>query len=253
MSRESVRVLHCSDFHLGASQEKAERILGAVIDTVRRARPCVCVLTGDIFDSNRVSTSIIDLAGNALRSVDIPVVILPGNHDCYDGSSVYRMAQFYALDDRVRVLGDPLGQLVSFPDLPAVLWGRPVVDHDPSFRPLEGLPSRMGDAWHIALGHGDVRGEVRRYTIPSSSPIDPEEIERSDWDYIALGHWDAPTDVSRGVTTAWYCGAPTGDHVGLIVTLGAGGVRVDQARHLHGGEETSTGNVGLGSKREGDA
>ena len=41
-----------------------------------------------------------------------------------------------------------------------------------------------------------------------SSPITPEEIERSGYHYIALGHVHIFSDVSQGSTRALYCGTP---------------------------------------------
>jgi DNA repair exonuclease SbcCD nuclease subunit len=46
--------------------------------------------------------------------------------------------------------------------------------------------------------------------VPSyrSSPIYAREIRTSGWDYIALGHCHAFSDVSQGSVTAYYSGAP---------------------------------------------
>ena len=46
-------------------------------------------------------------------------------------------------------------------------------------------------------------GEIER-----SSPITPAEIERSRYDYVALGHVHVLSDVSQGATRAFYCGTP---------------------------------------------
>jgi DNA repair exonuclease SbcCD nuclease subunit len=41
-----------------------------------------------------------------------------------------------------------------------------------------------------------------------SSPIYAAEIRASGWDYVALGHCHAFADVSQGLVTAYYSGAP---------------------------------------------
>jgi DNA repair exonuclease SbcCD nuclease subunit len=79
-------------------------------------------------------------------------------------------------------------------------------EHEPGFHPLAHLPTRQDQRWHIAMAHGffyETRQEAER-----SSPIFAEEIRDAGWDYVALGHHHALTNVSQGNVVAYYPGAP---------------------------------------------
>ncbi len=98
------------------------------------------------------------------------------------------------------------GHVLEFPELHATVWGRAMVEHDHQNRPLEGVPERRGDYWHVGIAHGHLvpdRTELR------SSLITPDEIESSGLDYLALGHVHVFRDVSEHVTTACYSGSPS--------------------------------------------
>ena len=59
-------------------------------------------------------------------------------------------------------------------------------------------------------------------------PIDPAEIAGSGRDYVALGHWDVPSDASQGKVTAAYSGSASRVGKIALVTLAA----EDGARHV---------------------
>ena len=40
------------------------------------------LLVGDIFDHNRIPTEVGQALVDELARLDVPVVVLPGNHDC---------------------------------------------------------------------------------------------------------------------------------------------------------------------------
>ena len=81
-----------------------------------------------------------------------------------------------------------------------------MAEHSPSVRPLWGMPPHPKDEWFVALAHGHFHYEHDH--DQRSSPIFPEEVASATCDYIALGHWDRYADVSQGVVTACYLGAP---------------------------------------------
>jgi len=101
----------------------------------------------------------------------------------------------------------PQGELLRLPEQRVVIWGRGMVEHEPSYHPLAGLPRPQGEAWHLALAHGFFTEDGER--TYRSSPIYAREIRESGWDYIALGHCHAFADVSQGAVTAYFSGAPS--------------------------------------------
>src|SRR5205823_4814842 len=88
----------------------------------------------------------------------------------------------------------------------ARLWGRALVEHHPGYLPLSGIAPPEPDKWNIALAHGFFTDDD--FGLGRSSPITPEDIESSGYDYIALGHIHVFGEVSRGSTVAAYCGTP---------------------------------------------
>ena len=82
----------------------AVRRLAAIADAEGCAFAVVC---GDVFESNQVDRRTLARALDALGAFRVPVLLLPGNHDPLDGSSVYRQPAFRErAPQQVRVLDD---------------------------------------------------------------------------------------------------------------------------------------------------
>lgn len=213
----SLRLLHTSDHHLDGDAPRAERILDALVAGVRSADVDVVLVAGDLFDSNRVGDDLVVRTATAFAACRVPVIILPGNHDCYDETSVY-LRFVDAAAPNVRILRED--GMITLGREGLAVWGRPVVVHAPAFLPLDGLPARAGARWHVAVAHGDVRSDAdERFRFPSSSPIFPSQLRDAAWDFLALGHWHVRSEVTAGAAPAWYSGAPTDSSPGLVVTL----------------------------------
>ena len=195
-----------SDPHTQRYRQINHQAFSTVIDLAIQENVDLLLIAGDLFDSNRPSGDAVDFAIQELRRVGRPIVVIPGNHDCLNTQSIYRHVNLPAACTDLVLISHPRGEQhrLAAPNL--VLWGRGMVEHEPSYRPLGGIPRPQGDAWHIALGHGFFMGDG----APShrASPIYAEEIRASGWDYVALGHCHAYSDVSQGPVTAYYSGAP---------------------------------------------
>ena len=142
------------------------------------------------------------------RGWDVPAIVLPGNHDLAHKTSVYRRPPFDEAPDNLRVIYNPDGETLTFPELGLELWGRAMLSHTPDFRPLHGMPEPTEGRWLVALAHGHFHFEDDREQ--RSSPIYPDDVAASSCHYLALGHWDRHVDVSRADTTAVYSGCPYG-------------------------------------------
>ncbi len=245
--KRALKILHTADVHLDcdsygkAEQRQAHRALyyrcfQTIIERALTAEVDALLIAGDLFDHNRVPDDTIAFAQEQLRRLQRPVVILPGNHDCLYTNAIYDRHNFHAACDNVRVITELQGQVIEFPELDLVLWGRAMEEHTPSFHPLEHIPTRHDQRWHIAMAHGFFY--PTRQQPDRSSPIFAEEIRDTGWDYVALGHQHVLTDVSQGSVTAYYSGAPlvnwTGEtpngHVLLLDLSPEHGVRVQPER-----------------------
>jgi DNA repair exonuclease SbcCD nuclease subunit len=235
------RMLHTSDVQLGAPfhflGDKGESHRRQLRDTFRRIVDLalegsfdLLLIAGDLFDSNRPHQATVDFVASQLGRLEVPVCILPGNHDCYDDASVYRRARF---PTNVIVFTEQ-PTVREFSDLDLAVYGNPTLSRQTRSGPLQGLVRSGTMRWHVALAHGSV---VRPDIPDAARPIRPEEIRACGMDYVALGDWHAFADYTQGEVKAFYPGAPEPTSVDqdgagyvICVELGERGVVVRQER-----------------------
>jgi DNA repair exonuclease SbcCD nuclease subunit len=209
-------LVHTSDVHLETdtfgSGARGERLrsgvrdaFSEVISIANRRDADLLLIVGDLFDSSRVSEAGLAFALGEIGRAQMPVVMIPGNHDAHDERSLYAALPRPARPHNLHLILDPAGELLHFHELSARVWGRAMVEHSPNYRPLSGMPAPEPGVWNIALAHGYL---MEAGEFPRSSPITPAEIAASAYDYIALGHVHVFSDVSQGSTRAFYSGTP---------------------------------------------
>jgi DNA repair exonuclease SbcCD nuclease subunit len=223
-----LRLIHTADVHLGArhadlgEQAAAQRerqfaAFVAAVDLALAEKVDLFLIAGDLFDSNtqpkrsveRVAAELARLAAAKIRTV-----IIPGTHDGYDRSSLYRVYDLKALAGSTE--DDDFVTLLT-PDRPRVhLTACDVVVHGPVFatkraphsplRELRGVAGTDGATWQIGMVHGAlaIPGKTDRDEVVFSR----EEMEASGLDYLALGHWHSTQQGKAGTTTWAYSGAP---------------------------------------------
>ena len=181
-----------------------ETAFAALTDLALREEVDAVLIAGDLFDTPRVSGEILEWTADQLQRLPCPVVVLPGNHDWFEDQSPFRTLDFEQRCANVHVLDEPGGELLELPELGAAVFGRPVHDHEPWFRPLADLPPRPEAGWGIVMGHGLVLDSDH----PSSrgSPIYPRDLAAVEWDYVALGHWSRFWEVQSEPVPVVYAG-----------------------------------------------
>ncbi|HET7473621.1 MAG TPA: DNA repair exonuclease [Candidatus Limnocylindrales bacterium] len=222
-----LRLLHTADVHLGArhadlgeqATAQRERQLAAFVATVDLAiaeRVDVVLIAGDLFDSNtqprrsveRVAAEIKRLAAARIRTV-----IIPGTHDVYDRSSIYRVHDLKALagstedDDLVTVLTPDRGS-VHLAACDVIVHGPVFATKRAPHSPLRDLRVAAGDGatWHVGMVHGALAIPGR--TDGDEVVVTRDEIAATGLDYLALGHWHSTQHGKAGGTTFAYSGAP---------------------------------------------
>ena len=215
--RQPLRLIHTSDIHLdpyvgGDSDHWEERrelfreTFLRVLAATQEHQADALLIVGDVFDSSRVRPETVEWFLEQVASVaPTPVIAINGNHDRLGERSIYERHDVQGVDNLHFIL-ERDGRVLHLEELDLVIWGRGYDESDWHFRPLQGLPPRQHDAWHVAMAHGHfVRSEADAHR---SMPIEAEEINRSEWDYVALGHWEPHADVTSGDVPAVYSGAP---------------------------------------------
>ena len=237
--RSKIRLVHTSDTHLGDGWDPsaAERALSAVVDGVHQLKADALLIAGDVFDNARIPDSLLEFFVSEMRRLEVPAIILPGNHDLYDAGSLYRRNPFNNVPSNLHIIRRTTGETISIDSLGLDVWGRAMDNHTPAFRPLAGMTATHEDRWLVAMAHGHFH--FPDDTEERSSPIYGRQVAESPCDYLALGHWERFEDVSQGEVTAFYSGSPMGasnvrGQIAVNVVdfdpAGAKQVRVAQAR-----------------------
>src|SRR5690625_2256035 len=82
-------------------------VIGRLGELAREQECAFILVCGDVFESNHLAPRVIKRALEAMRAVDVPIYLLPGNHDPLDAGSDYVNPLFRdALPDNVHGLVD---------------------------------------------------------------------------------------------------------------------------------------------------
>ncbi len=202
-----MRILHAADLHLdsafaGLAEEKAallrqesRDILRRMVDWANDHAVDVMLLSGDLFDSDRMYSQTARTLAPALARFRGRIFLSPGNHDFYAPGSGYDAVDW---PDNVHIFTSRRPQTVLLRSLNASVTGAAFTSAE-EWEPFDGASFSGGDA-PIRLGvlHGEVtRGESKYRAVP------PAEIEKTNLTYLALGHVHRCAGVQRAGNTAY--------------------------------------------------
>ncbi|WP_046315848.1 exonuclease SbcCD subunit D [Mycobacterium sp. UM_Kg1] len=216
-----MRFVHTADWQLGmtrhflagdaqprysAARRDAVSGLGAL---AAQAGAEFVVVAGDVFEDNQLAPEVISQSLEAMRTIGIPVYLLPGNHDPLDAASVYTSALFTAeCPDNVTVL-DTAGVHQVRPGLEIVAapWRSKRPTTDLTAAVLEGLDA--DGTIRILVAHGGVDALDPDPGNPALIGLAglQDALSRGAIHYVALGDKHSRTQV--GTTgRIWYSGSP---------------------------------------------
>ncbi len=230
------RLLHMADVHLGArhddlgpaaaaQRERQFEAFRRAVDVALDEKVDVVLICGDLFDSNTQPRRSVERAAAQLhRLVErrVPVVVIPGTHDCYDAGSIYRVFDLAEMagaptgTNLVNVLTDTR-RSVDFPHLRLKVRSHVFPTKRAPSSPLadmavnsEELAAPGTDArapiWQIGMVHGSMAmpGKLDEDEVIFSE----QDVAVSALDYLALGHWHSFRSGEAGRTKWAYSGAP---------------------------------------------
>jgi DNA repair exonuclease SbcCD nuclease subunit len=199
-----------------AQRERQWAAFRSSVDVAIGERVDLFLVAGDLFDSNTQPRRTVEAVGAELRRLAdarIRSVIIPGTHDAYDGSSVYRAYDLAALagqppeSDLVTVLTTDRPE-VHLPAIDAVVFGRVFATKRAPHSPLRefSVSADHRATWRIGMIHGSLA--IAGQTDADDVVFTREEVITSAFDYLALGHWHGAQRWKAGHTTFAYAGAP---------------------------------------------
>ncbi len=239
----TIRFVHTADWQLGMTRrylsgEAQARFSQARVDAIRRIGvvakeegAAFIVVAGDVFETNQVEPKTVRRTLEALSGVNVPVYLLPGNHDPLDAASVYRSPTFQSKKPAsVIVLDDsaPRNPMAGVEVIGAP-WMSKQALHDPVQSVVAGLDPSPG-ILRVLVAHGAVR-DAFNGGGPSAIDVDKAEAAIADKriSYLALGDRHSTTELGTS-GRIYYSGShePTAyDEVDsgnvLVVELGSNG------------------------------
>lgn len=158
------------------------------------------LLCGDVFEHNMVSQEDVKKVVAIFNQYpDIPLYLLPGNHDLLGADCVYNRAIFQRVNHlTILRTSDPV-------EISGVtLYPCPVLSKSTKQDITGTIPVvREVDGIHIGVAHGSLVGKS---PVPNwedtDLPIDPSCVDRTGIDYLALGHWHSHRTFDDGTGTA---------------------------------------------------
>ena len=246
------RFIHTSDWQLGMTRrflglDAQARYSQARIDAIKaigrlaKAENCVFIaVAGDVFEYERMDRATVARALEAMGEAEVPVALLPGNHDPYHDDSVYRSDHFEKRKPKnVIVLADSRPVLVADGvEMVGAPWHSKHPTDNPVVKVLDELAPAPGGLFRVCLAHGYV--DIRSRSDETEALIPVSLLEKAVVEgkihYAALGDrhsCDAVVPSGR----IRYSGTPeqtdfdeeNPGHV-CLVDLSANGVTVEERR-----------------------
>lgn len=210
-----VKIVHAADFHLDSAfgalsgeQAKLRRrevreLMERLSNYVNQQNADLVLLAGDLFDGEMTYRETIEQLRDALGSMCARVFIAPGNHDFYSVGSPYATL---AWPENVHIFKSGAIERVELRSLSCAVYGAAFTAAAQEQSLLEGFRAPEDGLTHLMVLHGDMSAAEARY-----SPLRKEQIERSNLDYLALGHTHLHDGFHKaGKTTYAYAGCPEG-------------------------------------------
>jgi len=193
-----VRFIQTSDWQIGMKggglgeasgiiRETRIKSINNVLNIAKEQNVDFVLLCGDIFEHNMVSQDDVRKVVSVFNQYsDIPIYLLPGNHDIIGADCVYNRPIFQNLTHLKIIQSCDTIQIQDTYLHPCPILSKFITKdltvNIPSVHDLGGI--------HIGIAHGSLIGNFSTQDWEDITlPIDPSCIERTGIDYLALGHW----------------------------------------------------------------
>ncbi len=218
---DSVKILHTADLHLGSARTgitggkiEGENAFFKIVDICKTRSIDFLLIAGDLFDTPFADSDLVARVISAMQQIpDTIIAISPGNHDCACPGSVYLK---YDFPENVIIFSSFL-EYIDFPQKNVRLWGAGFTDRFENIPLLQPQSEKDPDKINLCVLHGEI---VPENSSGDYNPIYPSAIQKSGFDYLALGHIHKRCEVQKiGNTYYGYSGCHSGrgfDEVGAL-------------------------------------
>ena len=243
--KQSPRILHTADIHVGASQsiipnylERHAKMLEGIYSVAVKNRCDFVVISGDLFQKHNKDAKDILKEQNVLLTAllhydsKFPTIIIPGNHDQIDNDGQTMLDQLALLEARRRFKQTHI--ITTYPRRiklgnVMVLAFPPDIDPHPYMTNNEWYRPREHD-YTVCMLHESFEG----YETDNGWTADPDKVKK--WrtykgvTYYALGDIHMPQHIGK-CEHAWYCGSPIQHNFGDGKRRGVMVVDLDSPTH----------------------
>jgi len=223
----SVKFIHTADLQLakpyGSIQDETKRVklkdvrfevFTSIKKMVEEHGAKFVVIAGDMFDSTTPTNYEVSQACSLIGAINVPVYVIPGNHDHGGKGSVWYQDFFIKEQPRLApnliILLEPKAIEIEH----AILFPCPLLrrhEYDDLTAWLRTIDSSVFPASKpkIILAHGTTLDFSSGSTLDDeydvANFIDLARLPENEFDYIALGDWHGTKKVGN---KAWYAGTP---------------------------------------------
>lgn len=227
------RFIHTADWQLGKPYERIENdddkrslasqarfdVLKTIGERIKAHQAEFVLVAGDLFDSITPSNANVSKAFERMGSWNVPVFIIPGNHDHGGPGSLWENDYLVAEQRKLAPLVKVLLEKTPFVHGDVVIYPCPLLrrtdtsDLTAWLRDSSVHPAEHTTKTRIVLAHGTVQGFGSSADEEEDAPgeanlIDVKRLPAADYDYVALGDWHGTTEITP---KAWYSGTPETD------------------------------------------
>lgn len=207
-----IKFIHTGDVHLGAQlnygkynmilgKDRRDDLLSTFLDIIKLAKEedvDFIFISGDLYESKFFTLSQLNNILNIMKSADnIKIFIVSGNHDPIMENSIWMSAE---IPENVYLFTEQKLKYKEISDKNVRIYGYSWKDYINKDVNLFDDISLDKNYKNFLLLHGDLNNPSSEYL-----PLKLEDLQKSDFDYIALGHIHKSMFYASNIC---YCGSP---------------------------------------------
>ena len=190
-----MKILHTADIHLREYEDDRWETLQKLIETGRKEKVEIFVISGDLFDKDANAENLRPKIRNRFSRNGFKIVLIPGNHDC----SSYKSGMFFGED--TTILND-LNTPFELKDIR--IWGLPfeTMEEKNILIKLHSLANKLTpDKKNILLYHGELldaffsRRDFGDEGEERYMPAKLSYFKDLNIDYVLAGHFHSKFDM----------------------------------------------------------